>query len=143
VGGQVSVEVRHDESRMLAAGQSACAPRHRGSIRSPGRQATYAAPRLGYRAGRARGDGHIDLWVRGEARQTWRSLAQGLAHCRTATITITGKKATATIRPLPFPRVASTSSAYAWAFTTAGIQIGFDLVLFETGADTGISPTPT
>ena len=72
-----------------------------------------------------------------KAQQTWRSLAQALAHCRTATITITGKKATATIRPLPFPRVASTSSAYAWAFTTSGIQIGFDLVLFETGAYTG------
>jgi hypothetical protein len=78
-----------------------------------------------------------------KAQQTWRSLAQALAQCRTATITITGKKATATIRPLPFPRVAGTSSAYAWAFTTAGIQIVFDLVLFETGAYTGISPTPT
>jgi hypothetical protein len=78
-----------------------------------------------------------------KAQQTWRSLAQALAQGRTATINITGKKATATIRPLPFPRVAGTSSAYAWAFTTAGIQIAFDLVLFETGAYTGISPTPT
>jgi hypothetical protein len=31
----------------------------------------------------------------------------------------------------------STSSAYAWGFTISGIQIGFDLVLFETGTYTG------
>ncbi len=72
-----------------------------------------------------------------QAKQTWRNLAQALARCRTATITITGKKATATIRPLSFPRVAGISSAYAWAFTTSGIRIGFDLVLFGTGMYTG------
>jgi len=72
-----------------------------------------------------------------QARQTWRNVAQALARCRTATITITGNKATATIQPLPLPRMASVSSAYAWAFTIAGIRIGFDLVLFETGMDTG------
>lgn len=72
-----------------------------------------------------------------QARQEWHSFGQALARCRTATLTIAGKKARATIAPLSFPRVASTSSAYAWAFTISGIRIGFDLVLFETGAYTG------
>jgi pimeloyl-ACP methyl ester carboxylesterase len=72
-----------------------------------------------------------------EAQQRWRSLGRALAHCRTATITIAGKKASATIQPLSFPRVASTSSGYAWAFTTSGIRIGFDLILFETGTYVG------
>ena len=72
-----------------------------------------------------------------QAQQRWQSLSRALAHCRTATITIAGKKATATIPPLSFPRVASTSAAYAWAFTIAGIRIGTDLVLFQTGKYAG------
>jgi len=72
-----------------------------------------------------------------QVRQGWQGLARALARCRTATLTIGGTKVTATVRPLPFPRVASTSSAYAWAFTISGIQIGFDLVLFEAGTYAG------
>jgi pimeloyl-ACP methyl ester carboxylesterase len=72
-----------------------------------------------------------------QARSRWRSLAQALARCRTATITVGSATARATTRSLPFPRVASTSSAYAWAFTIAGVQIGVDIVLFETGPYTG------
>ena len=72
-----------------------------------------------------------------QVQHTWQSLARALARCRTATLTIGGTKVKATIRPLPFPRVAGTSSAYAWGFTIAGIQIGFDLVLFETGTCAG------
>jgi pimeloyl-ACP methyl ester carboxylesterase len=70
-------------------------------------------------------------------RQTWRRLARALARCQTATLTIEGTKVQATVRPLPFPRVAGTSSAYAWGFTISGIRIGFDLVLFETGTYAG------
>ena len=72
-----------------------------------------------------------------QAQQRWQSLDQALARCRTATITIAGKKAEATVQPLSFPRVASTSSAYAWAFTIAGIRIGFDFVLFTAGTYAG------
>jgi hypothetical protein len=37
----------------------------------------------------------------------------------------------------------STSSAYAWGLTISGIQIGFDLVPFETGTYAGLSwPIP-
>jgi pimeloyl-ACP methyl ester carboxylesterase len=72
-----------------------------------------------------------------QVRERWQGLSRALARCRTATITIAGKKATATIRPLSFPQVASTSSAYAWAFTTAGVRIGFDLILFQAGAYAG------
>ena len=78
-----------------------------------------------------------------QVQRRWQSLSLALAHCRTATITIAGRKAGATVRPLSFPRIASTSSAYAWAFTISGVRIGFDLVLFTAGSTRGISPTPT
>jgi pimeloyl-ACP methyl ester carboxylesterase len=68
-----------------------------------------------------------------QAQRAWQSLGRALARCRTATITIAGKKASVTIRPLPFPHAASSSSAYAWALTIAGIRIGADLVLFRAG----------
>ena len=71
--------------------------------------------------------------------ERWQALARALAACRSATLTIGGTKAAAAVRPLPFPRLASTSSssAYAWSLTVAGIPIGFDLVLFETGRYAG------
>jgi hypothetical protein len=72
-----------------------------------------------------------------QARQRWQSLAQAMARCQTATLTIEGAKVKATVRPLPFPRIASTSSAYAWGFTISGLQIGLDLLLFETGTYAG------
>jgi pimeloyl-ACP methyl ester carboxylesterase len=72
-----------------------------------------------------------------QAQPMWQHLARALARCRTATLTIAGTKAKATVRPLSFPRVAGTSAAYAWAFTIAGIQIGFDLVLFTAGTYAG------
>jgi pimeloyl-ACP methyl ester carboxylesterase len=72
-----------------------------------------------------------------QAPQRWQSLARAMARCRTATLTIEGTKVKATVRPLPFPRIASTSSAYAWGFTISGIKIGFDLLLFETGTYAG------
>jgi pimeloyl-ACP methyl ester carboxylesterase len=70
-------------------------------------------------------------------RQEWHALASALASCRSATFTIGGKKALATVRSLAFPKVASTSSAYAWSLTVSGIPIGVDLVLFETGSYAG------
>jgi len=69
--------------------------------------------------------------------ERWQALARALAACRSATLTIGGTRAVASVRPLPFPRLASTSSAYAWSLTVAGIPIGFDLVLFETGRYAG------
>jgi pimeloyl-ACP methyl ester carboxylesterase len=72
-----------------------------------------------------------------QAQQRWQAFGRALARCRTAMITIAGRKARATVQPLPFPRVASTSSAYAWAFTIAGIRVGFDLVLFQSGRYAG------
>jgi len=72
-----------------------------------------------------------------QAQRRWQSLDRALARCRTATITIAGTKVKATVRALSFPRVASTSSAYTWAFTIAGIRIGLDLVLFTAGTYAG------
>ncbi len=72
-----------------------------------------------------------------QIQRTWQDLGRALARCRTATLTIAGKKATATIRPLSLPHVAGVSSAYAWAFTTGGIQVGLDLVLLQSGGYAG------
>lgn len=72
-----------------------------------------------------------------QAQQMWQSMGRAMARCRTATFTTAGEKITAAIRPLPFPRVASTSSAYVWAFTTEGVRIGADFVLFQAGGYAG------
>ncbi len=72
-----------------------------------------------------------------QVRQQWQALGGALARCRTATITIASSQVRATVRPVSLPRVAGRSSAYAWTFSFAGVQIGFDLVLFETGSYVG------
>jgi pimeloyl-ACP methyl ester carboxylesterase len=72
-----------------------------------------------------------------QAHHAWQNLDRAMARCRTATITIAGKKAPVSIQPLPLPRVAGTSSAYAWSFTFGGVRIGVDLVLFQAGKYTG------
>ncbi len=85
------------------------------------------------------------------AQQRWQTLNRDLAGCRTATITIAGKKVTASIAPLSFPRVGTTSAAFAWTLTVAGIRVGVDLILFQAGpyagyltySDLGSSAIPT
>jgi pimeloyl-ACP methyl ester carboxylesterase len=82
---------------------------------------------------------------------TWARLDRALAHCRTAMLQLGGARVEATVRPLAFPRVGRSSSAYAWTFTSAGIRFGFDLVVFRVGsyggylsyADLGSPPTST
>ncbi len=63
----------------------------------------------------------------------WDRFAGALAGCRSATLQLGNTRVEATVRRLALPRLGSTSSAYAWAFTLAGIRLGFDLVLFQTG----------
>jgi hypothetical protein len=65
--------------------------------------------------------------------QVWDRFDTALASCRSAILEFGGTKVEATVRRLAFPRLGRTSSAYAWAFTLAGIRLGFDLVLFHTG----------
>jgi len=67
----------------------------------------------------------------------WKRFGDALAGCRSATLVLAGTKVSATVRPLAFPRVGDSSSAYAWALTIAGIRIGSDLVLFQTGRYAG------
>jgi pimeloyl-ACP methyl ester carboxylesterase len=65
---------------------------------------------------------------------TWRRVGQALARCRTAALRVAGRRVMASIRPLSLPPIGSSStSAYAWAFSVAGIRIGFDFVLFTVG----------
>jgi pimeloyl-ACP methyl ester carboxylesterase len=72
-----------------------------------------------------------------QAQREWQSLDSALARCRTATITVAGEQAPVAIRPLSFPRVGSSSSAYAWTFTVSGIPVGADLILFHAGSYEG------
>jgi pimeloyl-ACP methyl ester carboxylesterase len=83
--------------------------------------------------------------------QAWQRFDRALAGCRSATLVLGRTRVRATVRRLAFPTIGRTSSAYAWAFTLAGIRIGFDLVLFQTGgyggeisyADLGAPQTAT
>ncbi|MGH2871664.1 MAG: alpha/beta fold hydrolase [Solirubrobacteraceae bacterium] len=67
----------------------------------------------------------------------WKRLGDALAGCRSSTLVLGSIKARATVRPMVFPRVGDSSSAYAWAFRIAGIGIRTDLVLFKTGRYAG------
>jgi pimeloyl-ACP methyl ester carboxylesterase len=69
--------------------------------------------------------------------QVWARFDEALARCRSAMLQFGNTKVEATVRRLAFPRLGRTSSAYAWAFTLAGIRLGFDLVLFQTRRDNG------
>jgi pimeloyl-ACP methyl ester carboxylesterase len=64
--------------------------------------------------------------------EVWHRLDSALASCRSATLQFGNTKIEATVRQLAFPRLGGASSAYGWAFTLAGINLGFDLVLFQT-----------
>ena len=65
---------------------------------------------------------------------TWRRAGQALARCRAATLRVAGRNLTTSIRPLSLPAIGSSStSAFAWAFSTSGIKIVFDVVLFTAG----------
>jgi pimeloyl-ACP methyl ester carboxylesterase len=72
-----------------------------------------------------------------QARQMWRQLDRALAHCRRTTLILGGRSLKSTVRPLVFPKVGSSSSAYAWRFRIAGVEIGFDMVIFRAGAYDG------
>jgi len=73
----------------------------------------------------------------GQGAQVWKRFGHALAHCRTGTLQLGGKKVTVTVHSLAFPRIGRSSSAYAWTFTLSGIRLGFDLVLFQTGTYAG------
>jgi pimeloyl-ACP methyl ester carboxylesterase len=64
--------------------------------------------------------------------QVWDRFERALASCRSAMLQLGNTTVEATVRRLAFPRLGRTSSAYAWAFSLAGIRLGFDLVLFRT-----------
>ena len=65
--------------------------------------------------------------------QVWDRFDTALASCRSALLQVGNTRVQATVRRLAFPRLSRTSSAYGWAFTLAGIKLGFNLVLFQTG----------
>ena len=64
--------------------------------------------------------------------QVWDRFDTALASCRSALLQFGHTKVQATVRRLAFPRLGRASSVYGWAFTLAGIEFGFDLVVFQT-----------
>ena len=64
--------------------------------------------------------------------QVWNRFDRALASCRSALLRLGSTKVEATVFRLAFPRLGRASYAYAWAFTLAGIRVGFDLVFFQT-----------
>jgi hypothetical protein len=69
--------------------------------------------------------------------RTWTRFDRALGRCRTATLQLGRARVKATVRRLALPQAGRGSSAYAWAFSSAGIRFGFDLVLFEAGSYRG------
>ncbi len=69
--------------------------------------------------------------------QVWNRFGAALANCRSAMLQLGSITVEATVRRLAFPRLGRSSSAYGWAFSLAGIRLGFDLVLFQTRRDDG------
>jgi pimeloyl-ACP methyl ester carboxylesterase len=77
------------------------------------------------------------LAVGSHVHATWKRLGQALGGCHTLMIPIGKARVRSSIRPLAFPRIGSSSSAYAWSFTISGLRISFDLVLFNVGRYAG------
>ena len=75
-----------------------------------------------------------------QARQRWQSLAQAMARCQTATLTIGGHQGQGhhPAPALPADRPARPPPTHGGS-RSAGIQIGFDLLLFETRDLCGLS----
>ncbi|HEX9040382.1 MAG TPA: alpha/beta hydrolase [Trebonia sp.] len=67
-----------------------------------------------------------------QAAQRWTAVNHAMAACRSAVITVGGQRAAVRIRPLAFPRVGTSSTAFQWSFTLSGIQINVDFVAFAT-----------
>ncbi len=64
----------------------------------------------------------------------WRKVNARLATCKTLNFAgLGGTHNTGTIAPLPFPKVGSSSFAYAITVPISGVGVGIDLVLFRTG----------
>jgi pimeloyl-ACP methyl ester carboxylesterase len=74
-----------------------------------------------------------------------------MANCHPTTITIAGRQTPATVKPIAFPPVGSSSHAYTWTFTDSGAGFSADLVAFDAGpyagyliySGPGILPTAT
>jgi pimeloyl-ACP methyl ester carboxylesterase len=67
----------------------------------------------------------------------WQRLAGALGRCHTSALRLGTTKVEAAVHPLSLPSRAGASSAYAWTFGVQGIRLGFDLVLFRSGAYSG------
>jgi len=74
-----------------------------------------------------------DLTIGKKAAAQWARFDRELTDCHSATLSIAGQKAAVAIKPLAFPRVGSTSSAYLWTYTVSGIPLSTVLVTFSAG----------
>lgn len=70
--------------------------------------------------------------------RVWHRVTHLLGRCRSVTLTTKGTEHIISIAPLPFPRVARKTAAFALSFTVQGIKAGADLVLFDLGRFAGV-----
>jgi pimeloyl-ACP methyl ester carboxylesterase len=62
---------------------------------------------------------------------TWGRVQAALSACRSATLTINGKRDRARISPLPFTVPATGAVASLWHLTATGLPLGIDVVVFR------------
>lgn len=68
----------------------------------------------------------------GTAQQrAWTALERTLGGCRTFTATLTGSSASGSVGELSFPAVGTRSSAYAMRVRVKGVNVDYDIVLFQ------------
>jgi hypothetical protein len=72
------------------------------------------------------------------AKDAYGDLIRVLSACKKLSFTSGGQTVKGSVGAMSFPRVGQQSSAFAMSLSTQGTNIGFDLVLFKTGAYVGV-----
>jgi hypothetical protein len=67
----------------------------------------------------------------------YRKILTAVAKCKSLRITDSGKRISASMGQMSFPRLGTTSIAYSLAFMITGVHAGFDLVLFRAKSYVG------
>ena len=62
---------------------------------------------------------------------TWARSRAALSNCRSATVTVNGKRDRVTISPLAFRAKATGTVATRWQFEATGVELGIDLIVFR------------
>ena len=69
---------------------------------------------------------------------TWARTRAALSNCRSATVTVNGKRDRVTISPLAFSARATGTVATRWQFEATGLELGIDFVVFRVHQVLGV-----